>query len=50
MPRERFEALCRYIHLNDSTRMPGRDDANHHVGAGEWDQVTLGRLDCGDGL
>ena len=29
MPRERFEALCRYIHLNDSTRMPGRDDANH---------------------
>jgi len=29
MPQEPFEALCLYIHLNDSTRMPGRDDANY---------------------
>ena len=26
MPRERFEALNRYLHLNDSEQMPGRDD------------------------
>ena len=26
MPRERFEALTRYLHLNDSEQMPDRDD------------------------
>ena len=26
MPRERFEALNRYLHLNDTEQMPGRDD------------------------
>jgi len=27
IPRERFEALNRYLHLNDSEQMPSRDDA-----------------------
>ena len=29
MPRERFEALYRYLHLNDSDAMPGRDDPEY---------------------
>ena len=29
MPRERFEALTRYLHLNDSEQIPGRDDPEY---------------------
>lgn len=28
-PRERFEALTRYLHLNDSAKMPGRDQPGY---------------------
>ena len=28
-PRERFEALTRYLHLNDSTAMPGREQPGY---------------------
>ena len=27
--RDRFESLCRYLHMNDSQKQPGRNDSNY---------------------